>query len=81
MRKKFIFEIVIIQSWHIWAWWPWPLTPVSIGCLCYPGRTCVQSLRKVGHGVLELLIGNEKVTDGQTDMCKAICPLFFRSGA
>ena len=36
----------------------------------------------------ELLIGNEKVTDGQTyqptdrptDMCKAICPLFFEGG-
>jgi len=26
-----------------------------------------QSLKKVGQGVLELLIGNEKVTDGQTD--------------
>ena len=43
-------------------------------------------MRKVGQGVLELLIGNEKVTDGltyrqtdlQTDMCKAICPLFFK---
>jgi len=28
---------------------------------------CEQSLRKVGQGILELLIGNEKVTDGQTD--------------
>jgi len=28
---------------------------------------CGQSLRKVSQGVLELLIGNEKVTDGQTD--------------
>ena len=27
----------------------------------------VQSLRKVGQGLLELLIGNEKVTDGLTD--------------
>ena len=28
---------------------------------------CGQSLREVGQGVLELLIGNKKVTDGQTD--------------
>jgi len=45
---------------------------------------CEQSLRKVGQGILELLIGNEKVTDGQTDrptdMCKAISPLFFEGG-
>jgi len=39
-------------------------------------------------GVLGLLIGNEKVADRQTDrptdkladMCKAICPLFFKGG-
>jgi len=41
---------------------------------------CGPSLRKVGQGVLKLLIGNEKVTDGQTDICKAICPLFFEEG-
>ena len=39
-------------------------------------------LRKVDQDALELLIGNEKVTDGETDlptnMCKAICPLFFK---
>ena len=54
------------QFWHIWQWWPltqWPQNG--------------QSMKKVGQGVLELLIGNEKVTDGQTDICKAICPLFF----
>jgi len=43
----------------------------------------------VGQGILELLIGNEKVTDRQktyrhtdlpTDMCKAICLLFFKGG-
>ena len=28
---------------------------------------CGQGLGKVGQGVLELLIGNKKVTDGQTD--------------
>ena len=49
--------------WHIWPRWPWPSDP-KINC---PGRMYGQSLKKVGQGVLELLIGNEKVTDGQTD--------------
>ena len=30
----------------------------SIGFLCYPEWMCVLSLRKVGQGGLELLIGN-----------------------
>ena len=38
-----------------------PVTLKSIG------RMCGRSLRKVGQGVLKLLIGNEKVTDEQTD--------------
>ena len=38
------------------------------------------SLRKVGQGVLELLIGNKKVTDGPTDMWKVRCPLYFEGG-
>ena len=43
------------------------MTPKSIGFLCYPGRMCGQSgTRKVGQGILEILIGNEKVTDGRT---------------
>jgi len=46
--------------------------PVTLGC--------GPSLRKVGQGILELLIANEKVTDGQTNMCKAIGPLFFEGG-
>jgi len=33
------------------------VTPNSIGFLCYTGRMCGPSLRKVGQGVLELLIG------------------------
>jgi len=54
-----------------------PVTPKSIGFICYPGP----NLKKVGQGVLELLIRlNEKVTDRPTDMCKAICPLFFVGG-
>ena len=44
-----------------------PVIPKSIWFFCYPGWLCVPSLRKVGHGVLELLVGNEKVTDGPTD--------------
>jgi len=47
----------------------------SIGFICYPG--CGLSLKKVGQGVLELLIGNKKVT---TYICKAICPFFFERG-
>ena len=51
------------------------VTPVSIGFLCYPGWICGTSLRKVGQGVLELLIENKKVsqTDRATNLCKAIC--------
>ena len=44
------------QFWHIWLWWPWPLTLNSIGFLCYPGWTCGPSLRRIGQGILELLI-------------------------
>ena len=34
----------------------------SIGFLGYPGRMCGPTLRKVGQGILEILIGNEEVT-------------------
>ena len=34
------------------------MTPKSIGFLCYQGWMCEPSLRKVGKGVLKLLIGN-----------------------
>ena len=54
------------RFWHIWPQWPWPLTPKSMGFICCPGRMCGHSLRKVGQGILELLIGNEKGTEGQT---------------
>jgi len=56
------------------------VTTKSIGFICYPGFMCGSSLKKVGQGVLELLIGNEKVTDGRTDTCNAICTLFFEAG-
>jgi len=35
-----------------------PVTPRSIGFLYYPGWVCGPSLKKVGQGVHELLIGN-----------------------
>ena len=35
-----------------------PLTPKSIGFLCCPRWMCGPCLRKLGQGVLELLIGN-----------------------
>jgi len=41
------------------------VTPKSIGFLCCPGQMCGQSLRKVGQSVLDLLIGNKKVTDAK----------------
>ena len=63
-RSRHSWVIEQKQFWNIWPWWP--LTPKSIGFLCCPGRTC-GSFRKVHHGVLQLLFGNEKVTDGETD--------------
>ena len=57
------------------------VTPKSIGFLRCLVQMCGPSLRKVGQGVLELLIGNERLqTDRLSDMCKAICPLFFEGG-
>jgi len=81
MKKKFILWNCYLnnlkQFCHIWPRWPWPLTQwPQIGILCCPGRMCRPRLSKVGQGLLELLMGNEKVkrTDRPTDMCKAICP-------
>ena len=84
-RRNSLWEIVTQTIWNSFGTFDHvsltfdPVTPKSIGFLCYPGRTCVwgPSLRKVGQVVLQLLIGNKKVTDGRIDMCKAICPLFF----
>ena len=44
---------------------------------------CGPSLKKVGQGVPESLIENKgyRRTNRLTDMCKAICPLFFEGGA
>ena len=79
-RRNSFSKLLLKRFWQIWP--RWPLTPKLIGFLCYPGRTCVwgPSLRKVGQVVLQLLIGNKKVTDGRTDMCKAICPLSLEAG-
>ena len=57
MIKKFISGNCY-WIWKILPWWPWPLTPKSIGFLCYAGWMCAPSLRKIGEGVLEFLIGN-----------------------
>ena len=35
-----------------------PVTPKSIEFICYPGRMCEPSLKKVGQGIGTLLIGN-----------------------
>jgi len=43
-----------------------PVTPKSMGFLCYPGWMCGPSLKKIGECVLESLIRNKKVTGGQT---------------
>jgi len=43
------------------------LTIDPVEFLCNPGWMCGPSLRKVGQGILELLIGNEKITEGPTD--------------
>ena len=62
MKKKFILGNCYLNNlkhfWLIWPRWPWPLTPKSIGFLCCPGWMCGPCLRKLGQGVLELLIGN-----------------------
>jgi len=43
------------------------VTPKSISFLCNPRWMCGPSLKKVGQSAIELLIGNEKVTDRPTD--------------
>jgi len=58
---------------------------ILIGFLSNLGWMCGPGLKKIGQGVLQLLIRNKKVTDGRptdrpTNMCKAICPLFFEGG-
>ena len=43
------------------------VTPKSFVFICYPGWMCGPSLKKVGQ-------------ERPPDMCKAICPLFFKRG-
>ena len=82
MKKKFIYEIVTYNGFGRFD--PgdidlWPSDPKMKRVPLLP-RTDLwtPSLRRVGQGILELLIGNEKVTDGPTDwLVQAICPLFF----
>ena len=56
-----------------------PVTPRSIGFLCYPGWMCEPSL-KVGQDALKLLIGNKKVTERWTDHVQSNMPSFLRGG-
>jgi len=60
-----------------------PVTPKLIWFICYPGLMCGPSLRKVSQGVLELLIGNEKVTGGQRPTDRQTCakPSLLQKGA
>ena len=66
------------------------VTPKSIMFLCYPGQMCGPSLRKIDQSILKVIDHKQKgyrgmdlqtdKKDRQTDMCKAICPLFFEGG-
>ena len=44
-----------------------PVTQKSIGFICYPGWMCGPSLKRVGQGILELLIGKDYRRTDQTD--------------
>jgi len=59
----------------------WSSDP-KLGFFCFPGWTCGLSLRKVGQGVLMLLIGNKKVIDVPTNrhVHSQICHLFIIRG-
>ena len=62
-------KLLLKWFWHIWPRWPQPLTqwPQNRYGFSAAQVGCVDSFRKVGQGILKSLIGNEKVTDGQTD--------------
>ena len=57
-RRNSFSKLLLKRFWHISPWWPWPLTPKSIGFLCYPGQMCGPSFRSVDQGIHKLLIGN-----------------------
>ena len=64
MKKKFISGKLFLKQFemvleHLTLVTFDPVTPRSIGFICYPEWMCGSSLKKVGQGVLELLIGNE----------------------
>jgi len=54
-----------------------PMTPKSIGLLCFHGRMCGPSLRNVGQGVFDWTRKGYRRTDRPTYMCNAI---FFEGG-
>mgnify|MGYP007133244025 FL=1 len=53
------------------------MTQSSIGLPALPGWMCGRSSIRVGQGIIKLLMRNDEPTDGCTDMCKALCPLFI----
>jgi len=72
MKKKFILGNCYLNNrkwfWNIWPWWPWPWTfdPNINRLHLLPRINALTKFEKVGQGVVELLIGNEKVTDTRT---------------
>ena len=59
-----------------------PVTPKSIWFLCCPGRVCgqFQEGRSRHSQVIDWKRKGYRRTDRPTDMCKAICPFFFKGG-
>ena len=71
MKKIFILGNCYLNNrkcfWHIWPRWPWPLTQ------CPPKLLPRIVLEQKGKGYIR----TDRRTDRQTNMCKAICSLFF----
>ena len=65
-KRNSFSKLLLKRFWHIWPWWPWPSDPIINRVPLLP-RMDVWTKFEVGQRVLQLLIGNEKVTDGQTD--------------
>ena len=57
------------------------VTPILIGFISYPGSMCGPSLKRWVKGLWSYWSETKRLqTHGPTDMCKAICPLFFEGG-
>ena len=76
-RSRHSWVIYRKWFWHIWRWWPWPLTPKSLPFVCCPGRMC-----GISYWSETKSLQKDRLTDRQTDRptCKAICPLIFERG-